>query len=209
MKEVTSRGRTVLFVSHNMAAVTSLCSSGILLSGGQIAFAGAIETAISEYGRSAEVCYSISIPSTDSKASICAIKVDREALAAGHLVVDIVFAAPKPLSIAIGGVVLRALSGEAIWGSNNQFHDHGSETRGLARGTLRCVARNLPIVPGQYLLSVWLSDWHEPLDSKIDILRVDFGLESTHPLRPPPAAIGYMDWPARWSNPSGDPFLKG
>ena len=36
MEDVGKEGRTVLFVSHNMAAVTRLCSRGILLSGGSI-----------------------------------------------------------------------------------------------------------------------------------------------------------------------------
>ncbi len=36
MQDVAEGGRTVLFVSHNMAAVQSLCSSGCLLSEGQI-----------------------------------------------------------------------------------------------------------------------------------------------------------------------------
>ena len=35
-------GRTVLFVSHNMPAVTSLCSRGLLLAGGRIAVLGPI-----------------------------------------------------------------------------------------------------------------------------------------------------------------------
>ncbi|MEO1067895.1 MAG: Wzt carbohydrate-binding domain-containing protein, partial [Cyanobacteria bacterium J06638_6] len=42
-------GRTVLFVSHNMTAVESLCQTGLLLSGGQVAFHGDARTAIAEY----------------------------------------------------------------------------------------------------------------------------------------------------------------
>jgi lipopolysaccharide transport system ATP-binding protein len=42
-------GRTVLFVSHNMTAVESLCQTGLLLSGGRVAFHGDVRTAISEY----------------------------------------------------------------------------------------------------------------------------------------------------------------
>lgn len=42
-------GRTVLFVSHNMAAVKSLCNSGILLSNGNIKMKGNTELVISEY----------------------------------------------------------------------------------------------------------------------------------------------------------------
>jgi lipopolysaccharide transport system ATP-binding protein len=42
-------GRTVLFVSHNMAAVKSLCTRGIMLENGKVVFEGEIEEAISEY----------------------------------------------------------------------------------------------------------------------------------------------------------------
>lgn len=42
-------GRTVLFVSHNMAAVRSLCSRGIILENGRVAYTGEIGIVISEY----------------------------------------------------------------------------------------------------------------------------------------------------------------
>lgn len=42
-------GRTVLFVSHNMAAVKSLCKNGIILSNGLMTFKGEIEPCVSTY----------------------------------------------------------------------------------------------------------------------------------------------------------------
>ncbi len=49
MGEVAGEGRTVLFVSHNMAAVQSLCERGIVLSAGQLVVDGAVSNAISTY----------------------------------------------------------------------------------------------------------------------------------------------------------------
>lgn len=49
MGQVAKGGRTVLFVSHNMAAVQSLCSRGILLVGGKQAVVGSVEEAIASY----------------------------------------------------------------------------------------------------------------------------------------------------------------
>ncbi|MCA6379087.1 MAG: ABC transporter ATP-binding protein [Cytophagales bacterium] len=46
MEDVSKSGRTILFVSHNMAAVNSLCSSGILLKDGAVQYAGEIKNAI-------------------------------------------------------------------------------------------------------------------------------------------------------------------
>ena len=45
----TKEGRTVLFVSHNMAAIKSLCTSGIYLKNGQVREIGDIDTAVSSY----------------------------------------------------------------------------------------------------------------------------------------------------------------
>ena len=42
-------GRTVLFVSHNMAAVRQLCTRGILLRNGELVFNGGTEDTINEY----------------------------------------------------------------------------------------------------------------------------------------------------------------
>lgn len=42
-------GRTVLFVSHNMAAVKSLCNKGIVLENGKLSFSGDSDSAINFY----------------------------------------------------------------------------------------------------------------------------------------------------------------
>ena len=49
MTEVAGHGRTVLFVSHNMAAVTALCQSAVLLASGRVAFAGGVGEAVERY----------------------------------------------------------------------------------------------------------------------------------------------------------------
>lgn len=50
MQEVSSHGgRTVLFVSHNMAAVRNLCKSGIVLKNGMIDFVGTADEAVDHY----------------------------------------------------------------------------------------------------------------------------------------------------------------
>lgn len=50
MKDVSKGGnRTVLFVSHNMASVTNLCTTGIVLENGQITFNGNANDAVDYY----------------------------------------------------------------------------------------------------------------------------------------------------------------
>jgi lipopolysaccharide transport system ATP-binding protein len=49
MGEVAKRGRTVLFVSHNMGAVSQLCTRGLLLSGGELVYQGEVSLAVNRY----------------------------------------------------------------------------------------------------------------------------------------------------------------
>jgi lipopolysaccharide transport system ATP-binding protein len=55
MKDVSEReGRTVLFVSHNMAAVKTLCNNAIILQNGQLIYSGDTNTAIAKYLKNGE-----------------------------------------------------------------------------------------------------------------------------------------------------------
>ncbi len=49
MADVAQAGRTVLFVSHNMGAVSTLCTRGILLEQGRVALQGTAQEAVSRY----------------------------------------------------------------------------------------------------------------------------------------------------------------
>ena len=51
MKDVSSQGRTVLFVSHNMAAVKSLCNRGVLMERGKVVFTGSADETVEHYMR--------------------------------------------------------------------------------------------------------------------------------------------------------------
>tara|TARA_R110002074_G_scaffold242800_2_gene414586 strand:- start:294 stop:1553 length:1260 start_codon:yes stop_codon:yes gene_type:complete len=50
MKDISnSDGRTVLFVSHNMAAVRSLCNRAIVLNNGKMSFEGSVDDGLNHY----------------------------------------------------------------------------------------------------------------------------------------------------------------
>ncbi|MCI5117463.1 MAG: ATP-binding cassette domain-containing protein [Candidatus Electrothrix sp. LOE1_4_5] len=54
MKQVSGQGRTVFFVSHNMAAVKKLCDTGVVLGSGKIKFSGTAEESVSYYLNTSE-----------------------------------------------------------------------------------------------------------------------------------------------------------
>jgi lipopolysaccharide transport system ATP-binding protein len=49
MQEVAGGGRTVMFVSHNMSAIGQLCTSGLLLSQGQVTASGNLDDVVQAY----------------------------------------------------------------------------------------------------------------------------------------------------------------
>ena len=49
MSDVAQSGRTVLFVSHNMAAITQLCQTGLLLERGRVAAYGSAADVMAQY----------------------------------------------------------------------------------------------------------------------------------------------------------------
>jgi lipopolysaccharide transport system ATP-binding protein len=61
MKDVAGQGRTVLFVSHNMAAIQNLCDKAIYLKKGQVQMVGDSKSTINEYLRSGSEAYTIEI----------------------------------------------------------------------------------------------------------------------------------------------------
>src|SRR3990170_2066199 len=51
MSSVAQEGRTVVFISHNMAAIQNLCSRGVVIRGGYLVFDGSAAGAVNEYLR--------------------------------------------------------------------------------------------------------------------------------------------------------------
>ena len=49
MESITSEGRTILFVSHNMSAIKNLCTRAVLLKEGKVASIGSTEKVIDDY----------------------------------------------------------------------------------------------------------------------------------------------------------------
>jgi lipopolysaccharide transport system ATP-binding protein len=68
MGEVAKGGRTVLFVSHNMAAVQMLCSVAVLLRGGEATMLGATAEVVDEYVQSRlQLAKQMLLPRADRK----------------------------------------------------------------------------------------------------------------------------------------------
>lgn len=199
MGEVARRGRTVLFVSHNLRAVQTLCQTGIVLEAGQVKCFTTAEEAVRGYSGSAQKISRLEFAVDQARPSISFVSLESSQLELGNLVVDIGFRSPFPLKPPVPGVVVSSALGTPVFGSNPRFHSGGFGRPTLSEGVLRMVVNGLPVHGGSYRLSVWLGDWETDYDVKRDVL--SFELKHGHPAgkTPSPETIGFADAPATWS----------
>jgi lipopolysaccharide transport system ATP-binding protein len=91
MDDVAKGGRTVLFVSHNMASVQNLCARAILLESGQINMEGSVNAVIDKYlgsetGKTGEVCWaSPEVAPGDNRVRLKAVRIFSEGRVTGDV----------------------------------------------------------------------------------------------------------------------------
>lgn len=94
MSDVASHGRTIIFVSHNLLAVQSLCKSAIFMKSGMIADSGPTEKVINNYlSREIRNCIEARWDMNDApgndKIRLLSAKLDVERDANGQQVIDV------------------------------------------------------------------------------------------------------------------------
>ncbi len=199
VSEVThGGGRTVLFVSHNSAALQGICSAGIWLNKGQLAGQGTINECLSEYLKTGHQEASFPPPAED-KPYISSVRVNPQALAEGRIEVEVGFKAPYPLSPPVVGVTISSKFGQPISGSNGRMAGNAWKPQPARAGVVTAHLEHVPLHSDRYVLSVYLGDATMDFDQKIDIVEFDYVSPRFHPQMPPLQVIGQGDFEWRWS----------
>jgi lipopolysaccharide transport system ATP-binding protein len=203
VSEVTKiDGRTVLFVSHNTAALQSICTTGIWLSQGSLVGRGPINECLASYLRTGSQRVDFKPPAQD-KPHITSVSVDPEALAAGRIQVDVGFNSPFPLSPPIVGVIVSSKFGQPISGSNGRMQADAWNPGPSRSGVVSASLDEAPLHSDTYMLSVFLGDATMDYDQKIDVVQFDFVSPRFYPQLPPLQIIGPADFSWRWTHRNG------
>ncbi|HEU4972839.1 MAG TPA: ABC transporter ATP-binding protein [Gaiellaceae bacterium] len=152
MEDLSQSGRTVLFVSHQMQAVTQLCDRAILLEKGEIALDGSADDVVAEYlqlvgGSSSERTWPEDSAPGDTLVRLLAVRVVDEG---GEVVssVDV----RKPVGIEITFRVLRD-SGRSVF-PKIKIYD---ARRNVAFNALDTSSRwRHPTASGEYVSTAWI-----------------------------------------------------
>ena len=168
MSEVTRKdGRTILFVSHNMAAVRALCSKCLLLDKGRVIAFGQSDAVIEQYLTNDATTDTLvrplirppGAPIWMTSARICADGTPTSAIPLGaDITVEIQFAADPPIAEPKIGVVFSGADGIRVVGTNNRYQPSGAFSEPCSQGAILCKFGQLPLMPGSYTVSLWLGD---------------------------------------------------
>jgi lipopolysaccharide transport system ATP-binding protein len=214
MREATGEGRTVVFVSHNMASIRALCPRAILLERGRLKADGDVEDVIGAYlstdvkaGRSGE------IPDDVARVGMGDVRLrhvellgrDGEPLVYSRL--------GQPFTVVIGLEATRRLPALLEVGissldgtrATTAFNtDEGQPPLMLEPGYTRIAVELEPfLLPGHYALDLgvhhagpgWVLDFVERIRD-FEVLNVDDEGRDSYPVS---RVRGYMRAPSRWS----------
>ncbi len=159
MQDVTNKdGRTVLFVSHNIASIKSLCSKGILLKNGTLQSIGAISSVIENYqiGNVLNETGDRGELNTTNKTYFTKWKLEKLSnfVAVSRDTVDFVFYLTNKENLfnVELGFLIRDTNGEIIYGVNTKDNCANfslEEGEFCFRFSVR-----LPISPGKYQVDI-------------------------------------------------------
>jgi lipopolysaccharide transport system ATP-binding protein len=164
MEQVARQGRTVLFVSHNMAAVQELCDRGMLLASGTVAATGTAAEVVATYLDSLEKAARADLSRRADRRGAGHVRVSRVEIAGSADFNRTVLSTGQPVTVTFHLTrVLPRMSciftiydqhGQAI-ASFNSNHRGGNDTREAGMGsTCVCHMPELPLLPGRYRLNV-------------------------------------------------------
>jgi len=191
MDEVTRQGRTVLFVSHNLAAVQQLCNRGILLHEGRVVRQGSMVQVVQEYIGSIEAHgREVVITPADHLTGLNGIQVVSVTILDGvgdafmvpwkqpvHISIDILVT--KPFQNVSFGLGLMTLDGVAVMTVHDT--DHGGLPASLIPGRFQVdVQVDNPLRVGVYNLILGAHD--AVSKSSIFYIPNAVRLEVTHPI---------------------------
>jgi lipopolysaccharide transport system ATP-binding protein len=212
MNEVATSGRTVLFVSHNMAAVEALCTNVILLKGGELVAFGETPVIVQRYQIAAsDSLHAVSSLLEKRRKARNAVPIMRKVILknadsepatsfpmGGSVCVEVEFDAPSHLSPVLG-IVVKTDTRASVFGIDNRIID-GFHFEKVQRGTIVCQIDNLPLMPGRYSIDLYFGDRHSSIDRIEDA--ISFSIVSADVFgtgKLPPRRCGAFYWPAKWA----------
>jgi lipopolysaccharide transport system ATP-binding protein len=167
MKDTAGSGRTVLFVSHQIAAVRALCSRAILLNKGGIEMDGNVEAVAQAYARAymPEARAATLRPPASTATGLPRIvearvlfdgQPDPRPLQGATMRVEVDFDADEPIEPALGVIVSNADGAALLHASTRYAPPAATPIERCRRGTIVFDFGRCPLNAGDYAVTLFL-----------------------------------------------------
>jgi lipopolysaccharide transport system ATP-binding protein len=178
MGDVTRQGRTVLFVSHDMNAVSSLCTRAVLLEGGRIAMAGEPDDVVQRHLALSVESAHVALGDRADRAGTGRLRLTGISISGGHsrgvrsggpldLTLDYESRDGESLRDVRIAVVFLTASGSLLFVCDTDFENASFEKLpGAGRIGLRI--ESLPLATGRYFVNACAI---MPADDIVDFVR--------------------------------------
>lgn len=174
MKDIAGDGRTVLFVSHNMASIQSLCSRAVLLKGGVVEEVGEVYSIVNRYLSSGSVSFDVfhrlddKVPAKKIWISSAYFRSDgKEANvtycgALVEFVIEYIASAENyKFTFFIG--IYNSI-GEKVLHLGTDYDKKSRILLSESKGKVKCKIKQFPLVPGTYSVNLSLHLNGKPYD---------------------------------------------
>ena len=179
-----SEGRTVLFVSHNMAAVRSLCTKGMLIENGKTVFFGDIDETIDLYLKSSIFSFNSNnyiefeekeAPIQISKFEVSSLNLKGErsnssGVLMGNILEFSIFVLAKQVYNNLkASIIISTASGTRIAAiRSHEITDFVFDSKGDF--VFKATASDLKLMPGDYVVTIALAENNTTIDIKEECL---------------------------------------
>src|SRR5581483_10213756 len=197
MNEVSRGGRTVLFVSHNMAAVENLCKRGVVLDHGTKVFEGSAKDAIHHYltsvsGNQDATGHVIDFAGASDRRSFggqllkrmefytdCDRPVTEGIQIGAQLKIRVHFELPNPTNSFNIGLGFDNPFGQRVFTAHSLFEPNRSDAERSGPQVFVCDIPSFTLMPGEYSIRVWLDIRNAEVDlinnaARISVLEADY-----------------------------------
>jgi len=179
MEDVSRSGRTILFVSHNMAAITRLCGRAIQLESGKIAVSGktveVVQNYLSGQGQEMLATSGVMVAPTDSGKPVRKVELLCDGVVNGtmymgcRMEIRVHFTSTQPLDAPVLGIIVKDSQQTPLLGVNNKHYSGAMTTRPVSQGYISVLIPHLPLFEGGYSLDIHFGNGFKDIDVLRDV----------------------------------------
>lgn len=186
MDEIAHGGRTILYVSHNLATLSSLCTTACMLERGRLTAYGPVENVLNQYLSSFTRQETASLRLRPDRKGNGRIRfTDIEVAGSNGVVlvgadveIRLAYEADSEVSNVMVSIGINGLLGEPLCLCSTRIAGQDI-ARAPSRGVFRCRIPRFPLIPDRYSLNVYVeangvvADWVEHAHT-FDVAESDF-----------------------------------